>query len=48
MLLKQKDVFGIENDSDLLVYKKMIDQKHDELMQKDKVVKMTQLSLFDD
>ena len=48
LLLKQKDVFGIENDSDLLVYKKMIDQKHDELMQKDKVVKMTQLSLFDD
>lgn len=48
LLLKQKDVFGIENDSDLLVYKKMIDQKHDELMQKEKMIQIEQLSLFDE
>lgn len=48
LLLKQKDVFGIENDSDLLVYKQMIDQKHDELMQRDKMVKVEQITLFDE
>lgn len=47
ILLQQEETVGIENDKDLLEYRKLIDQKHEELMQKDTSIQMTQLSLLD-
>lgn len=47
LLLQEKETFGIENADDLLKYRKLIDQKHDELMQKDTIVEMVQLSFLD-
>lgn len=47
LLLQEKETFGIENDDDLLEYRKLIDQKHDELMQEDTIVEVTQLSFLD-
>ncbi|MCH5259714.1 MAG: DNA-processing protein DprA [Lachnospiraceae bacterium] len=47
ILLQQEDTVGIEDTDDLLEYKKLIDQKHEELMQEDTSVKMTQLSVMD-
>lgn len=47
LLLQEKETFGIGNDNDLFEYRKLIDKKHDELMQEDILVEMTQLSFFD-
>ena len=47
MLLQEKETFGIGNDNDLSEYRKLIDQKHVELMREDILVEMTQLSFFD-
>ena len=47
ILLQEKGTFGIEDNNDLFEYKKLIDQKHEELMQQDASVKMTQLSFLD-
>lgn len=47
LLLQEKETFGIGNDDDLFEYRKLIDQKHDELMQEDTLVEMTQLSFLD-
>lgn len=47
ILLQEKETFGIGDNDDLFEYKKLIDQKHDELMQQDTLVKTTQLSFFD-
>ncbi len=47
LLLQEKETFGIGNDHDLSEYRKLIDQKHVELMREDIVVEMTQLSFFD-
>lgn len=46
-LLQENDTFGIETNDDLLAYRKLIDQKHDELMEEDTMVEMTQLSFLD-
>lgn len=46
-LLQEKDTFGIENDGDLLEYRKLIDQKHVELMKENTTIKVTQLTLWD-
>lgn len=47
LLLQEKETFGIGNDHDLSEYRKLIDQKHVELMREDILVEMTQLSFFD-
>lgn len=47
LLLQEKETFGIGNDNDLSEYRKLIDQKHVELMREDILVEMTQLSFFD-
>lgn len=47
LLLQEKETFGIENDDDLFEYRKLIDQKHNELMREDTLVEMRQLSFLD-
>ena len=47
LLLQEKETFGIGNGYDLSEYRKLIDQKHVELMREDILVEMTQLSFFD-
>lgn len=47
LLLQEKETFRLEEKEDLINYKKIIDQKHDELMKEDTEVKMNQLSFLD-
>lgn len=46
-LLQEEGTFGIETDNDLSEFKKIIDQKHEELMKRNQIVKMVQLSFRD-
>lgn len=45
-LLKERGTLGIANNEDLSEYKKLVDQRHTELMQVDTVVKITQPSFL--
>jgi DNA processing protein len=47
VLLQQEGTIGIGNDDDLLEYRKLIDQKHGELMKEDVAERISQISYFD-
>ncbi len=47
LLLQEKETFRIEENEDLVKYKELINQKHDELMKEDTKTRITQLSFLD-
>ena len=46
-LLEEKGTIGIENNQDLYEYRRLIDQKHDELVRGSSYVIVTQPSFLD-